>query len=91
VDRSGNVIAKLAAEASGRKLDQAILARFYEVMVEPDLAKLIDDHGRVREFGLAQQTAEQGGLAAAQKAGEHQGFDHERTGGRGATRARIGA
>jgi hypothetical protein len=45
----------------------------------------------VREFGLAQQMAEQSGFAAAQKAGEHQGFDHDGTGGRGATRARIGA
>ncbi len=88
--------ADLAAEAAGRQLDDAVFARFDELMVEPDLAELIDDDGGAREFRLAQQAAEQGRLAAAEEAGEHRnrdhiGADHDGTTGLIATRTRFAA
>ena len=67
--------ADLAAEAAGRQFDEAVFARFDELMVEPDLAKLIDDDGGAREFRLAQQVAEHGRLAAAEEAGEDRNRD----------------
>src|SRR3546814_20427043 len=39
-------------------------------MVEPDLAELVDDHRRVGQRRLGDQMAQQGGLAAAEEAGE---------------------
>src|SRR3954468_1714226 len=40
-------------------------------MIEPDLAKLIDDHDRAGERFILQQAVEERGLAGAQEAGEH--------------------
>ena len=53
-------------------------ARFDKLVVQPDLAELVDDDGGPREFRLAQQMTQHGGLAAAEKAGEHRNGDHVR-------------
>ena len=62
--------ADLAAETAGLQFDEAVLARFDEFVVEPDLAELIDDDGGPRELRLAQQMAQHGRLAAAEEPGE---------------------
>src|SRR5260370_27025554 len=68
--------ADLAAEAAGRQFDEAILARFDQLVVETDLAELIDDDGRSRACALAQQMAEDPRLAAAEEAGQNRNWDH---------------
>jgi hypothetical protein len=40
-------------------------------VVDADLAELVDDDGGARHAGMAQQPVQQGGLAAAEKAGQH--------------------
>ncbi len=82
------VVADFAAQASGLQLDQAVLARLDQVVVEADLAELVDDHGGARKLRPAKQAAEQRRLAAAEKAGEDQGLDHVGTSGKAAIRTR---
>jgi hypothetical protein len=40
-------------------------------MVDPDLAELVDDDGRLRERRILQQSVEQRGLAGAEEPGQH--------------------
>src|SRR2546425_908813 len=68
--------ADLEAEAAGLEFDEAVLARFDQLVVETDLAELIDDDGRARKCALAQQMAEDRRLAAAEEAGENRNWDH---------------
>jgi hypothetical protein len=42
---SCEIAADSAAQTSGLQLDQAVLARLDQVVVEADLAELVDDHG----------------------------------------------
>src|SRR5260370_1455078 len=59
------------------------------VVVETDLAELVDDHrgaGKLRAF---EQPSEQRGLAAAEKSGEHADRDHGGTRRDGAMRSRL--
>ena len=69
------VSANLAAQAAGLELDEAVLARFDELVVETDLAELIDNDGRARKFGLAKQMTKNRGLAAAEETGENRNRD----------------
>ena len=67
-----------------------------KLVVEPDLAELVDDDGGARELRLAQQMAQQRGLAAAEEAGEHRDGDrvcahHDGTSGATAMRTRFAA
>ena len=89
VERRCEVVADFAAEAPCLQLDEAVLARLDQVVVEADLAELVDDHRGSREFGLAKQAAEQRRLAAAEEAGENQRLDHGGTSGKAATRTRM--
>ena len=82
------IAADFAAQAPGLQLDQAVLARLDEFVVEADRAELVDDHGGARELRSAQQAAEQRRLAAAEKAGEDQRLDHVGTKGAVAIRTR---
>ena len=82
------VIADLAAQASGLQLDQAVLARLDQLVIEADLAELVDDDGGARKLRPAKQVAEQRRLAAAEEAGEDQGLDHVGTSGKAAIRTR---
>ena len=52
-------------------VDEALLAGLDQVVVEPDLAELVDDHRRARELRVPQQARQQRGLAAAEKARQH--------------------
>src|SRR5437867_2385243 len=70
------VSANLAAQAAGLELDEAVLARFEELVVETDLSELIDNDSRARKFGLAKQMTKNRGLAAAEKTGENRNRDH---------------
>ena len=76
LQRPHQVAADRAAQAAGLQLDEALLAGLDQLVVEPDLAELVDDHGRARELRAAQQPRQQRGLAAAEKAGEHRHGDH---------------
>src|SRR6516225_3518848 len=82
------VAADLAAEAPGRKLDEAVRARLHQLVVKADFAEFVDDDGRSREFPLAKQVTQQCRLAAAEKTGDDKGADHAGGAGRGAIRTR---
>ena len=88
-ERLDEVTTHFAAEAAGLQLDQAVRARFHEIVVEADLPELIDDHGRARELRLAKDMSQQRRLAAAEKAGEDQNAYHCDTGGKAAMRTRL--
>src|SRR5207247_10647939 len=83
------VSANLAAQAACLELDEAVLARFDELVVETDLAELIDNDSRARKFGLAKQMTKNRGLAAAEKTGENRNRDHICPHQYGISRARV--
>jgi len=85
LERQRQVTAHGAAQTSRLQLNEALLARLDQIVVEADLSELVDDHGRTREIRVAQQTSQQRGLPAAKKAGEDRDGDHG-AGGRGAMR-----
>ena len=90
LQRQHQVAAHRAAQAARLQLDEALLAGLDQIVVEPDLAELVDDHGRAREGGRLEQASQQRGLAAAEEAGQHRDGDHDGTSGRGAMRSRTG-
>src|SRR5262249_57066320 len=68
--------ADFAAQAAGLEFNEAVLARFHELVVEADLAELVDNDGRARKSGLAQPMAEDRRLAAAEENREKRHWDH---------------
>jgi hypothetical protein len=64
-----------AAEASGGEQHEAFLHRLDEEVVEADLAELVDDHDRVGERRILEETVEQRRLAGAEKARENREGD----------------
>ncbi len=68
---SREILANGAAQAPARQLDDAAFDEIDEVMVDRDLADLVDDHGGVGERRRGQRAAKQGGFAAAEKPGQH--------------------
>ena len=68
--RLRQVFADGAAQTTARQLDHAALDEIDEVMIDRDLADLVDDDGGVGEFGRDQRSAQQRRLAAAEKAGQ---------------------
>ena len=69
---------------------------FDQLMIESDLAELVDDDGGAREFRLTQQMAKYSSLAAAEEAGEHRDRNrvcsgHDGTSGATATCTRLAA
>ena len=68
---SGQILTDGAAQAPARQLDDAAFDEIDKVMVDRDLADLVDDHGRVGERRRGQRMAQQSGLAAAEKTGQH--------------------
>ena len=88
--------ADLTAQAARLQFDEAVLARLDELVVEPNLAELVDDDGRPREFGLAQEMTKDRRLAAAEEASENRNRDHvcrhhDSASGETATRTRVDA
>ena len=71
-------------------VDEAFLAGLDQIMVEPDLAELVDDHGRAQKLRVLEQACQQRGLAAAEESRQHRHGDHGTTSGRGAMRSRTG-
>jgi hypothetical protein len=63
--------ADFAAQAPGLEFNEAVFARFDQLVVETDLTKLIDNDGRARKFRLAKQMAKYRRLAAAKETGEN--------------------
>src|SRR5262249_10504806 len=90
-ERLDQIAAHLAAQAAGRERDDAVVALLDQLVIEADLAKLVDDDGRSREVRLAQQMTEQRGLAAAEKAGEEENRNHDATSDVTATRTLLRA
>ncbi len=75
------ILAHGAAQAAARQFDNAAFDEIDQVMVDRDLADLVDDDGGVGERRRRQRAAQQGGLAAAEKTGQHRyrqglGFGH---------------
>ena len=88
--------ADFAAQAASGERNDAILARFDQLMIDSDLAELVDDDGGAREFRLTQQMTKYSTLAAAEKAGDHRDRNrvcggHDGTSGATATCTRLAA
>jgi hypothetical protein len=65
------VPAERAAHAARRQQRGLAVDPLEQEVVEPDLAQLVHDHRAVAHPGLPQQVAQDGGLAAAEEAGDH--------------------
>ena len=81
MESSCEIVADLAAQASGLQLDHAFFASLDQVMIEADLAELVDDYGGSRKLWLKEQVTQERCLAAPEKAGENQSLDHIGTSG----------
>jgi hypothetical protein len=88
MDGRREIAANPAAKAPCLQLDQAVLARLDQVVIETDLAEFIDDYGGSWKLRLAKHAAQQRRLAAAEKAGEDQNLDHVGTRGKATIRTR---
>ena len=65
------VLAHGAAQASPRQFQHAALDEIDEVMVDRDLAELVDDDSRIGESGRDERTPQQRCFATAEKPGQH--------------------
>ena len=71
VDDADQVAAHGAADAAVVHLEHFLVGADDEVVVDADLAELVDDHGVFLAVRLGQDAVEQRGLAGAEIAGEH--------------------
>src|SRR5581483_3606300 len=69
--RLAQIAANGAAETAASQQHDVVVEPAQQVMVESDLAELVDEHRGIVELLRAQQALEQRGLAAAQKSGDH--------------------
>ena len=69
-DDADQVAAHGAADAAVVHLEHFLVGADDEVVVDADLAELVDDHGVALAVGLGEDAVEQGGLAGAEIAGE---------------------
>ena len=89
----GQVAAQRAADAAAREQHRPLVDAAQEVMVEADLAELVDDHRRLGELGPAQQLRDERRLAAPEEAGDerdrplHEASDASSAGSSGIERA----
>src|SRR5262249_40608797 len=60
-----------AADAAVVHLEDFLVGAHHEVVVDADLAELVDDHGELLPVRLGEDAVEQRGLAGAEIAGEH--------------------
>ena len=58
-------------EDAERQQHHRVVDALQQMMVEPDFAELVDQHGGVAEVGNGQHARQQGRLAAAQEARQH--------------------
>ena len=82
------VAADRAADAAALEQHHLLVDLLDQQMVEPDLAELVDQHGRAAQVGQRQEPLEQRGLAAAEKAGQQMGGDRAPLADHPAERAR---
>ncbi|MNP35370.1 hypothetical protein D3C76_1286980 [compost metagenome] len=59
-----------AADAAGIEQHHLLIHLLYQVMIQPHRAELVDQYGALAELRLLDPVIEQGGLAAAEKAGQ---------------------
>ena len=64
-----------AAQTAAVELDHGLVADLEEVVVEADLTELVDDDGGAGELRAPHQPLQEGRLAGAEKAGEHDDRD----------------
>ncbi len=57
-----------AAEAAGLQQHHGVVDALQQMMIEADLAELVDQHCRVAERRIGEQALQQGRLAGAEKA-----------------------
>ena len=69
--RAREVLPHRTAQASPRQLQHTALDEIDEVMVDRDLAELVDDDRRIGEGGREERTAQQRRFATAEKPGQH--------------------
>jgi hypothetical protein len=67
-DRRRQLAADGAAQAARLQQHHGVVDALEQMMVEPDLAELVDQHGGVAECRIGQQALQQRGLARAQEA-----------------------
>jgi hypothetical protein len=65
------VAAHRAADAAVVHLEHFLVCPDHQVVVDADLAELVDDHGIALAVLLGEDAVEQGGLAGAEIAGQH--------------------
>jgi hypothetical protein len=68
LDRRRQLAADGAAQAARLQQHHGVLDALQQVMVEPDLAKLVDQHRGVGQRRMAKQALQKRGLARAQEA-----------------------
>ena len=65
------VAADGAADTAAGQIDDTLIARFDQQMIEPDLAEFVDDHGRILKRRIAQNTGQNGRFSAAEETCQH--------------------
>ena len=80
-ERIDQLSAHGAAQAAVCEFDHAVSDVFDKMMIERDFAEFVDDDGRTGKRRLLEHGIEQGGFAAAEKAGQHQDGDCGFSGG----------
>ena len=81
IERRDEITAHFAAQTAGLQHHQIFIARFDELVIQTNVAELIDDDSRVGKPGLAQQACKYCRLSAAEKTGEDAERDHCGAGG----------
>jgi hypothetical protein len=71
VHDADEVAAHGAADAAVVHLEHFLVGADHEVVVDADLAELVDDHGVALAVRLGEDAVEERGLAGAEIAGEH--------------------
>ena len=71
LDDADQVAAHGAADAAVVHLEHFLVGADDQLVVDADLAELVDDHGVFLAVRLGQDAVEQGGLAGAEIAGQH--------------------
>ena len=73
--RAGEIVADGAAKTARVEQHRVLVDLLDQVVVEPDLAELVDQDRRFRHLGMFQQRIDKRGLSASQKSGEQGGLD----------------
>ena len=83
------VAAQRAADAAAAEDDRALVDLAHEVMVDRDLAELVDEHRRLSHRGMREQRRDQGRLAAAEEAGDEDDADRSAIAAQGGDERRV--